>query len=90
MVGYPTRRGIAGGLRHCVSQVGDIVGKVGGLAGATRRVILAQANSWSDGDFREGRAQAWMTVVLDTSWPKRGRRLGELCAFVGEFLCHGE
>ena len=89
-MGFRTRGGIARGLRHCVPQTGDIVGKVGRFAGAARRVVLAQADSWSDGHFGEGRAQTWMAVVLDTSWRKRSRRLGELCAFVGEFLCHGE
>jgi hypothetical protein len=55
---------VAGGLRHGVPQIVDIVGKVGWLARAGSRVVLAQVNSWSDGDLREGRTTAWMDGFL--------------------------
>jgi len=54
MVRFRAGRGITGGLRHGVSQIGYVVGKVGGLAKAATGVVFAQANSWSDRDFGEG------------------------------------
>jgi hypothetical protein len=76
-------------LCHGVSQIGYVVGKVGGFTGAAFRVVFAQPNSWSDGDFGKGRTQAWMArflvAVFERSWG-----LGELSALVGELLCHGE
>lgn len=65
------------------------MGKVGGLASATFRVVFAQANSWSDGDFGEGRTQAWMVRFLGALF-ERSRRVGELGSLVGELLCHRE
>jgi hypothetical protein len=81
---------IARGLRYGVSQIGDVVGEVGWLAqAAARRVVFSQANSWCDGDLRERRMKAWMGGFLAAGC-ERSRRLGELSAFGGEFLCHHE
>lgn len=89
MVRFRAGGRVAGGLRHGVSQIADIVGKVGWFARAGSRVVFAQANSWSDGDLRERRTKAWMDGFL-TAWFERSRRLGELSAFGREFLCHRE
>jgi hypothetical protein len=89
MVRFCAGSGVARGLRHGVSQIGNVVCKVGGLAGTASGVVRAQADSWSDGDFDKGRTKAWMAGLLVAVF-ERSRRLGELSALVGELLCHGE
>lgn len=89
MVGFRTRCGVAGGLRHGVAQIGNVVGEVGGLAGAAFRVVFAQTDSWRYGNFDEGRTEAWMARFL-VACLEGGRRFGELSALVGELLCHSE
>jgi hypothetical protein len=89
MVRFRAGGSIAGGLRHGVAQIGNIVGEVGGLAGGAFRIVLAQADSWGDRDFREGRTKAWMARVL-VARLERCWRFGERSALVGELLCHGE
>ncbi len=73
------------------------MGEVGGLAEAAFGAVFAQANSWGDGDFGEGRTQSWMARFLVSVFErsrvlrfKGSWRLGELSAQVGELLCHGE
>jgi hypothetical protein len=89
MVRSCARGGIARRLRHGVPKLADIVAEVGGIARAGSRVVFAQADSWSDRNFRERRTKARMDGILGV-WPERSRRLGELSALVEEFLCHRE